>query len=87
MKISKRIGLGILLAAALLIAVALVPSLGANPNLSQTKSEKAMEYISQKYGIPKERLMIVNEVDTNYPLSNQKIWEAKIVDIKSTEVM
>lgn len=30
--------------------------------------------------------MIVNEREANFPLSNQKIWETKIIDMKSTEV-
>lgn len=75
-----------MLALALVIAFILAPSMGASPNTSQMKSEKALEYISQKYAVPKEQLMIVNEKEANFPMSNQKIWEAKIVDIKSIEV-
>ncbi len=86
MRLNERIGFSTLLAAALLIAVVFVPSMGANPNANQTRSEKALEYISQKYAMPKEQLMIANEKEADFPLSNQKIWEAKIVDIKSTEV-
>ncbi len=83
MKISKRIGLGTLLAV-LLATVIFMPSMGADPNVDQ-KSEKALEYISQKHGIPKERLMIVNEKEANFPLSNQKIWSVKILDTKTTD--
>ncbi len=39
MKISKKIGLGALLAAVLLAAVVIVPSFGANPNANLAKSE------------------------------------------------
>ncbi|MCX9012005.1 MAG: S8 family serine peptidase [Candidatus Methanoperedens sp.] len=85
MKISKRIAFGALLAAALLIAVALVPSIGANPNAGQTKSEKALEYISQKHAIPQEQLMVVNEKEANFPLSNKKLWSVKILDPITTE--
>ncbi len=85
MKISKRIAFGALLVAVLLIAVALVPSMGASPSANQTKSEKALEYISQKHAIPKEQLIIVNEKEANFPLSNQKIWSVKILDPKTTE--
>ncbi len=84
MKISKRIAFGALLAGVLLAAVILVPSM-ASPNANQTKSEKALEYISQKYAIPKEQLMIVNEKEANFPLSNQKIWSVKILDTKTKE--
>ncbi len=58
MKSSKRIGHGVLLAAALLVAAVIVPSMGASPNAGQTKSEKALEYVSQKYAVPKERLSL-----------------------------
>lgn len=84
MKISKRIAFGALLAGVLLAAVILVPSM-ASPNANQTKSEKALEYISQKYAIPKEQLLIVNEKEANFPLSNQKIWSVKILDTKTKE--
>ena len=48
MKMSKGIGLGALLVAAVLLAVILAPSISANVN--KTKSEKALDHISQKYG-------------------------------------
>lgn len=48
MKISKRVASSAMLAVALVVALMLAPSMGANPNVSQTKSEKAMEYVSQK---------------------------------------
>lgn len=86
MKIGKRIGFGVLLVAALLAAAVLVPSMGASPDVSKTKSEKALEYIAQKYAIQKEQLLIVNENEAIFPLSNQKIWDTKIVDRKSAEV-
>lgn len=85
MKISKKIGSGILLAAVLLVAVALVPSMGANPNVSQTKSEKALEYISQKHAVPNERLMITNEREANFSLTNRKIWSVNILDPQTKE--
>ena len=85
MKISKRVALGALLVGVLLAAVILVPSIGASPNVNQTKSEKALEYISQKHGILKEQLMIMNETEANFPLSNQKIWSVKILDSKTEE--
>lgn len=85
MKSSNKIGLGVVLVAALLAAVVLVPSMGASPDVSKTKSEKALEYISQKHGVSKERLMITNEKEANFPLSNQKIWSVKILDPKSKE--
>ena len=85
MKLSKRIGLGVLLAAALLVAVVLVPSMGASPNAGQTKSEKALEYISQKHGVPKEKLMITNEKEANFPLTNRKILSVNILDPQSKE--
>ncbi|MCZ7385665.1 MAG: DUF2341 domain-containing protein [Candidatus Methanoperedens sp.] len=71
--------------ATLLVAVVFVPSIGANPDANQKKSEKALEFISQKHAIPKEQLMIVNEKEANFPLSNQKIWSVKILDTKTTE--
>jgi hypothetical protein len=85
MKINKIFAFGALLAAVLLIAVIFAPSIGANPNVNQTKSEKALEYISQKHAIPKEQLMIVNEKEANFPMSNQKIWSVKILDPKTKE--
>lgn len=69
---------------ALLVGVVFMSSTGASSK-EITKSEKALDYISQKYSIPKEQLIIVNEGYANYPLSNQKIWKTKIVDRKSTE--
>lgn len=45
MKIGKRIVLNALIVTVLLIAVVLVPAMGANPIMKQTKSEKALEYI------------------------------------------
>ncbi len=70
MRISRRVGLGALLAAALLLAVVLAPAMSANPNVAKTKSEKALEHISQKHAIPKEQLMVTNEKEANFPLSN-----------------
>ncbi|MFZ3383223.1 MAG: S8 family serine peptidase [Candidatus Methanoperedens sp.] len=80
MKISKIITFGALLVAAMLIAIALVSPMGANPDVKQMKSEKALDYISQKHGVPKEKLMITNEKDAKFPLTNQKIWSVKILD-------
>lgn len=85
MKISKRIAFGALLAGVLLAAVIFTPSMGASPNVNQTKSEKALEYISQKHGILKEQLMILNEKEASFPSSNQKIWSVKILDPKTKE--
>ncbi len=85
MKTGKRIGLGLLLVAALLAAAVIVPSMGASPDVSKTKSEKALEYIAQKHAVPKERLMITNEKEANFPLSNQKIWSVNILDPKAKE--
>lgn len=85
MKKSKGMRLGALLAAVLLAAVILAPSIGASPSVNKTKSEKALEYISQKHGILKEQLMIVNEKEANFSLSNQKIWSVKILDPKTKE--
>lgn len=85
MKIGKRIGLGVLLVAVLLAAAVIVPSMGASPDVSKTKSEKALEYIAQKHAVPKERLMITNEKEANFPLSNQKIWSVKALDTKTTD--
>ncbi len=83
MKISKGIGLGTLLAAAVLLAVIFASSVSANANT--TKSEKALDHISQKHGIPKEQLIITNEDVANFPLSNQKFWRVKILDPKTKE--
>ncbi len=85
MRISRKVGLCALLAVALLLAVVTAPSISANPNVDKTKSEKALEHIAQKQGIPKERLIITNEKEANFPLSNQKIWSMKILDPKTTE--
>lgn len=85
MKTGKRTGLSILFAAALLATAVIVPSMGVSPDVSITKSEKALEYISQKHGMTKEQLMITNEKEANFPLSNQKIWSVKILDTKSKE--
>jgi hypothetical protein len=85
MKISKRIAFGALLAGVLLAAVIFTPSMGASPNVNQTKSEKALEYISQKHGILKEQLMILNEKEASFLSSNQKIWSVKILDPKTKE--
>ncbi len=75
MIISKRSGIGILLATAVLLAIIFAPSISATAN--KTKSEKALEHISQKHGIPKEQLMIINEKEANFHLSNQKLWCVK----------
>lgn len=85
MKINKRIRLCTLLAIGLLITV-VTPSMSVASDIGQTKSEKALDYISQKNGVVKERLMVVNEGYTNYVLTNQKIWDAKIIDRNSTDV-
>jgi len=85
MKISKRITFGALLVAAMLIAIALVSPMGANPDVKQTKSEKALDYISQKHGVPKEKLMITNEKEANFPLTNQKIWSVNILNSQTKE--
>ncbi len=85
MKINKIFAFGALLAAVLLIAVTLVPSMGASPNVNQTKSEKALEYISQKHGIPNEQLMVTNEKEANFPLINQTIWSVNILDPQTKE--
>ncbi len=83
MIISKRAGISALLVAAVLLAIIFAPSISASTNT--TKSEKALEYISQKHGLPKERLKITNEKEANFPLSNQKIWSVNILDPKGKE--
>ncbi|MFZ3382320.1 MAG: S8 family serine peptidase [Candidatus Methanoperedens sp.] len=85
MKIGKRIVLNALIVTVLLIAVVLVPAMGANPIMKQTKSEKALEYISQKHVIPKERLTITNEKEANFPLINQTMWSVNILDPQTKE--
>jgi len=86
MKQSKGIRISALLAAMLLISVVFVPAVSASPSGNDAKSEKALEYISQKYGIAREQLIVVTEKEANFHLSNQKIWSVKILDTKTTEV-
>lgn len=83
MNTRKKSGIVTLLAAVVLLLVIFATSVNANVN--KTKSEKALEYISQKHGIPKEQLMITNEKEANFPLSNQKIWSVNILDPKGKE--
>ncbi len=80
MNVRKKSGIITLMAAALLFAVIFAPSMSANEN--KTKSEKALEYVSQKHGILKERLIVTNEKESNFSLSNQKIWSINILDPK-----
>ena len=84
MKISKRTVIGMLLVV-LLAATVFVPSIGADSNVNQTKSEKALEYVSQNHAVPKERLMIINEKEVNFPLTNRKIWSVNIFDPQAKE--
>ncbi len=83
MIISKRAGISALLVAAVLLAIIFAPSISASTNM--TKSEKALEYISQKHGLPKERLKITNEKEANFPLTNRKIWSVNILDSKGKQ--
>ncbi len=72
-----------LLAVAVLLAVVFAPPMSANVN--KMKSDKALEYISSKHSIPKERLIITNEKEANFSLSNQKIWRVNILDPNGKE--
>ncbi|NJD76357.1 MAG: hypothetical protein FIB08_04580 [Candidatus Methanoperedens sp.] len=83
MNIIRKSGIGALLAAVVLLAVIFAPS--ANAKVNKTNSEKALDYISQKHTIPKERLTIENEKEVNFPLSNQNILSVKILDPKTVE--
>ncbi len=83
MSITKKSGICTLLVAAVLLTIIFAPSMSAT--VDKTKSEKALDYISQKHGIPKERLKITNEKEANLPLSNQKIWSVNILDSKGKE--
>ena len=73
----------LVLAAVVLLAIIFAPSISASTN--KTKSEKALEYISQKHGLPKERLKITNEREANFRLTNRKIWSVNILDSKGKE--
>ncbi len=84
MIISKKSGIGALLVAGVLLAVIFAPPMSAG--MDKTKSEKALEHISQKYGIPKEQLVITNEKEANFSLSNQKIQSVNILDSKGKEL-
>ncbi len=83
MKLNKKARIVTLMVATVVLAVIFVPSYSANVN--KTKSEKALEYVSQKHGIPKEWLIITNEKEANFYLSNQKIWSINILDPKAKE--
>ncbi|NJD75974.1 MAG: DUF2341 domain-containing protein [Candidatus Methanoperedens sp.] len=83
MNIIRRSGIGVLIAALVLLAVIFASPVDAKVN--KTNSEKALDYISQKHTIPKERLIIESEKEPNFPLSNQKILSVKILDPKTVE--
>ena len=50
------------------------------PSITETKSPKtdfsliAQEYVSSKYGIPLNQLIITYQNETNYPFSEKKYW-------------
>jgi len=62
------------------VLLAIIIALSMSANADKTKSEKALDYISQKHGIQKERLIVTNEREANFSLSNQKIWSINILD-------
>lgn len=71
---------------ATLVLLLLFGSTFVAANGQTSNSEKAIEHVSKKQDLPKEQLMIVNEGQANYPLTEMKIWRAKILDKKSGSV-
>jgi len=84
----SRIALEVMLVVALLFGVAFVQAMGTEATEAGILSnrDRTLEYISQTHDIPEEQMTIINEGEANYPLTNQKLYCAKIMDKKSGEV-
>jgi len=64
----------------------LIPVKGIDRGNEVDFREIAMNYISEKYDIPKEDLMILGETNATYRLIDENIWCAKILDKENHKI-
>lgn len=75
----------------LLAGMVTVPTVSAQTGIEgsfdlQTYRAEALEHVSAQEGIPIGELTLINEAFATFPLTGRTLWEAKILDEKSSTV-